>query len=109
MGSSPISSAVVLSLAMPNPTVFLLYPLLSVAISYLSFSSRTRYSTMGVFPVPPKARLPTHIRGKLKAADLKYSLSKSQLRSQTIAPYKIETGRNKYLKLFSNWYGYDDM
>jgi hypothetical protein len=56
---------------------------------------------MGVFPVPPTARLPTQIRGKLNAADFKIFLSNNQLRSQIIAPYTNEKGKSKYLKLLS--------
>jgi hypothetical protein len=56
---------------------------------------------MGVFPVPPTARFPTQIIGKLKTADFKIFLSNSQLRSQIMAPYIKEKGNSKYLKLFS--------
>lgn len=56
---------------------------------------------MGVLPVPPTARFPTQMIGKLKDADFKMFLSNSQLRNFIMAPYKKESGKKRYLKLFS--------
>jgi hypothetical protein len=56
---------------------------------------------MGVLPVPPVAKLPTQIIGKLKEDDLKIFLLYNQLRSQMIAPYIHEIGKRRYRKLFS--------
>jgi hypothetical protein len=102
MGSSPIWIAVVLSSAMAKPLVLRLYPLLSVAVLKSFDKTVTRYSVIGVFPVPPTARLPTHIIGKLKDADFKMFLSNNQFLVQMIIPYKKEMGKRRYLKLFSN-------
>jgi hypothetical protein len=57
---------------------------------------------MGVLPVPPVAKLPTQITGKLNAADFKMFLSYSLLRSQITAPYIQVMGNRRYLKLFSS-------
>ena len=57
---------------------------------------------MGVLPVPPVAKLPTHMIGKLNDADLRMFLSYSLLRSQMIAPYIQEIGKRRYLKLFNS-------
>ena len=56
---------------------------------------------MGVLPVPPTARLPTQIIGKLNALDFRIFLSNNQLRSHINAAYKMETGKSRYLKLLS--------
>src|SRR6185437_9311254 len=62
---------------------------------------RSIYSTIGVFPVPPTARFPTQISGKLKIADLSIFLSKSKLRVFIIPPYKTENGSKRYLRLLN--------
>ena len=64
MGSSPISNAVVVDLANTYPLVFLLYPLLSMAIRNAGCKTPIKYSTIGDFPVPPTAKLPIAITGK---------------------------------------------
>ena len=93
--------AVVPGPAIAKPFVFLLKPRLSVAVIYLPSSSSTRYSVMGVLPVPPTARFPIQIIGKLNAEDFKIFISYNQLRSHTAAPYNSENGRRRYRKLFS--------
>jgi hypothetical protein len=62
---------------------------------------RSNNSTIGVLPVPPTAKLPTHIMGKLNVADVKIFLLYNALRNKMIPPYNMEIGRNKYLKLFN--------
>jgi len=52
--------------------------------------------------VPPTAMFPTHIIGKLKAAELRMFLSNNQLRIQITIPYKKEIGNKGYRKLLSN-------
>jgi hypothetical protein len=44
------------------------------------------YSTMGDFPVPPTARLPTVISGKWKVEEGRYFLSNNQFLNFTIPP-----------------------
>ena len=46
-----------------KPFVLRPYPRLKTAILYLSDNKRTKYSICGVFPVPPKFRLPIHMLG----------------------------------------------
>jgi len=53
---------------------------------------------MGDLPVPPTAKLPTQISGKLNLAELRYCLSNSQLRILIKAPYKTASGNNKTRK-----------
>jgi hypothetical protein len=57
---------------------------------------------MGVFPVPPVARLPTQISGKLNSADFKMFLSNNLFLIQMMIPYMMARGSKKYLKLFNN-------
>ena len=82
--------------------VLRLYPLLSVEILYFDFRAFTINYAIGVFPVPPIAKFPIQINGKLKVADFKILRSNKAFRTQIIIPYTIENGNNKYLKLFSN-------
>ena len=56
---------------------------------------------MGVLPVPPVAKLPTQISGKLNEADLNIFLSYKKFLTQITNPYNNENGNNKYLKLLS--------
>jgi hypothetical protein len=57
---------------------------------------------MGVLPVPPTARLPTQMIGKLKEEDFKIFLSNKTLRNLMMTPYKKESGSKRYLKLFNS-------
>jgi len=57
---------------------------------------------MGVLPVPPTARLPTQMIGKLKEEDFKIFLSNKTLRNFMMTPYKKESGSKRYLKLFNS-------
>ena len=90
------------SLAIANPFVFRLYPRLNVAVLNVGIRNDTRYSTMGVLPVPPTARFPTQMIGKLNAEDFLMFLSNNQFLIQIIMPYKNEIGKSRYLKLLSN-------
>jgi len=56
---------------------------------------------MGVLPVPPTARLPTQMMGKLNAADFRIFLSNNQFLIHTMMPYKKAKGNSRYLKLLS--------
>ncbi|HLY68846.1 MAG TPA: hypothetical protein VKR53_03900 [Puia sp.] len=50
---------------------------------------------MGDFPVPPTARFPTQITGKLKLVEAKIFLLKRKFRVKIMNPYIIEKGNNK--------------
>jgi hypothetical protein len=71
-----------------------------VAVLKSAFNKRIRYSVIGVFPVPPVARLPTQMMGKLNAADFKIFLSNNLLRNHIMPPYSQLNGKRRYLKLF---------
>lgn len=94
--------AVVVSSAIAKPFVFRLYPLLKVAVLNCFPRKDTRFSVIGVLPVPPTARFPTQMIGKLNSADFRIFLSNSQFLVQIIMPYKKEMGKRRYLKLLSN-------
>src|SRR5262245_1761260 len=98
MGSSPISRAVLFSLAKVYPLVFRLYPRLSVAILKLSFNLLTRYSTMGDLPVPQVERLPTQIRGRPKEAERIIPLLYIQLRIAIASQYSRANGNKRMRK-----------
>src|ERR1700743_3218479 len=102
MGSSPMSSAVVDSFASAYPLVFRLYPRLSTAISNLDLNVLISSSTIGDLPVPPTARFPTQIIGRLKAVEERSFLSKHQLRIFTTSAYSSETGNKSILIGLSN-------
>src|ERR1700754_5349741 len=97
MGSSPMSSAVVDSFASAYPLVFRLYPRLSTAISNLELNVLISSSTIGDLPVPPTARFPTQIIGRLKVVEERSFLSKHQLRIFTTSAYSSETGNKSIL------------
>jgi hypothetical protein len=73
-----------------------------VAVLYDCCNISTNNSDIGVLPVPPTARLPTHMIGKLKEEDFKIFLSNKILRNLMMAPYKKESGSKRYLKLFNS-------
>ena len=59
-----------------------------------------RYSAIGVLPVPPNERFPTHINGKLNSADLRIFLLYKKFLMMVIKPYNNAKGRNNTLKDF---------
>src|ERR1700743_3128620 len=95
MGSSPISNAVEEGPASAYPRVFALYPRLSTENVQRSSRWRISHSTMGDLPVPPVARLPTQIRGRLKEVEDRIFLSKHQLRILTTPAYRRDMGKRR--------------
>ena len=67
---------------------------------YSNLYTQDYFLPTGDFPVPPTAKLPTQINGKLKLALFKYPLLNNQFRSMIIMPYKIAKGNNKTLNDF---------
>jgi hypothetical protein len=55
-------------------------PRLRMAMANRSFRLRTIHSTIGDLPVPPTARLPTQMMGRLKDVEGSSRLSKNQFR-----------------------------
>src|SRR5579872_1062495 len=65
-----------------------------MAMGKRSLRQRMSHSTIGDLPVPPTARLPTQMIGRLKDAEGRRRLSKSQLRALITRAYISETGNN---------------
>src|SRR5690554_7411641 len=93
-GSSPASRTGELVSTTRNPLLFRLYPRLSTATLYCFESSRIRYSTCGVFPVPPTVMLPTQITGMSNFFCSRMFRLNNQFRMFTPIPYNQDNGSN---------------